>query len=71
VRLTLSALTFFGLTVALFQDLPAQTRTQASSSFEVVRTPNDNPNSELFAASTQPRRCNGMEQTGSLWQLPT
>jgi hypothetical protein len=51
VRLTLSALTFFGLTVALFQDLPAQAQTQASSSFEVVTTPNDNPNSELFAAS--------------------
>jgi hypothetical protein len=57
VRLTLSALTFFGLTVALFQDLPVQTQTQASaasaasSSFEVAATPNDNPNSELFAAS--------------------
>jgi hypothetical protein len=51
VRLTLSALTFFGLTVALFQDLPAQAQAQASSSFEVVATPNDNPNSELLAAS--------------------
>jgi hypothetical protein len=51
VRLTLSALTFFGLSVALFQDLPARGQTEASSTFEVVRTPNENPNSELFAAS--------------------
>src|SRR6202007_814526 len=39
----------FGLCVALFQDLPAQGPTQASSSFEVVATPNENPNSGLFA----------------------
>ena len=51
MRLTLSALTLFGLTVALFQDLPAQGQTQARSTFEVVATPNENPNSELFAAS--------------------
>jgi len=51
VRLTLSAVMFFGLSVALFQDLPAHGQTQASSSFEVVATPNGNPNSELFAAS--------------------
>jgi hypothetical protein len=51
VRLALSAVMFFGLSVALFQDLPAQGQTQAISSFEVVATPNDNPNSELFAAS--------------------
>jgi hypothetical protein len=51
VRLTRSALTFFGLTVALFQDLPAGGQTEASSTFEVVGTPNENPNSELFAAS--------------------
>jgi hypothetical protein len=51
VRLTFKALTLFGLTVALFQNLPAQTQTQTRSSFEVVATPNDNPNSELFAAS--------------------
>jgi hypothetical protein len=51
VRLTLSAVTFFGLCVALFQDLPAQGQTLSGSSFEVVATPNDNPNSELFAAS--------------------
>jgi len=51
VRLTLSAVTFFGLSFVLFQDFPAQAQTQASSSFEVVATPSDNPNSELFAAS--------------------
>jgi hypothetical protein len=51
VRLTLSAVTFFGLSVALLQDLPAQGQTQASSTFEVVPTPNENLNSELFAAS--------------------
>jgi len=51
VRLTHSALTLFGLTVALLQDLPAQGQTEASSTLEVVATPNDNPNSELFAAS--------------------
>jgi hypothetical protein len=51
VRLTFSAITFFGLSFVLFQDFPAQAQTQASSSFEVVATPNDNPNSELFAAS--------------------
>jgi hypothetical protein len=39
------------LSVALFQDVPAQGQAQASSTFEVVRTPNENPNSELFAAS--------------------
>jgi len=51
VRLTLSAITFFGLSVALFQDSPAQGQTATGSTFEVVRTPNENPNSELFAAS--------------------
>ena len=51
MRLTFSAITFFGLSVGLFQDVPAQAQTQASSTFEVVRTPNENPNSELFAAS--------------------
>ena len=51
MRLTLSAVMVFGLSVALFQDLPAHGQTQASSSFEVVATPNGNPNSELFAAS--------------------
>ncbi|HSY90163.1 MAG TPA: hypothetical protein VK812_02265 [Candidatus Binatus sp.] len=51
MRLTLSAITFFGLSVALFQDSPAQGQTATGSTFEVVRTPNENPNSELFAAS--------------------
>ena len=51
MRLTLSAVAFFGLSVALFQDLPAQGQTQASSTFEVVATPSENPKSELFAAS--------------------
>jgi hypothetical protein len=51
VRLTLSVVTFFGLSVALFQDCPAQAQMQASSTFEVIATPNENPNSELFAAS--------------------
>jgi len=51
VKLTFGTVMLFGLTVALFQDLPAQAQTQASSTFEVVPTPNENLNSELFAAS--------------------
>jgi hypothetical protein len=51
VKLKFSAVMFFGLSVALFQDLPAQGQTQASSTFAVVPTPNENHNSELFAAS--------------------
>jgi hypothetical protein len=51
VKLKFSAAMFCGLNVALFQDLPAQGQTQASSTFEVVPTPNENFNSELFAAS--------------------
>ena len=51
MRLTLSAVTLFGLSVAFFQDLPVQGQMQATPSFEVVATPNNNPNSELFAAS--------------------
>jgi hypothetical protein len=51
VKLKFSAVMFFGLSVALIQDLPAQGQTQASSTFEVVLTPNENLNSELFAAS--------------------
>jgi hypothetical protein len=39
------------LSIALFQDLPAQGQTQASSTFEVVPTPNENLDSELLAAS--------------------
>jgi hypothetical protein len=51
VRLTLRAVTFVGLSVALLQGLPAQGQTQAGSTFGVVPTPNENFNSELFAAS--------------------
>jgi hypothetical protein len=41
----------FGLTVALFQSSCAQGQTEAGSAFQVVPTPNQNFNSELFAAS--------------------
>src|SRR6202140_5747664 len=41
----------FGLTVGLFRDSPAQGQMEAGSSFQVVPTPNENVNSELFAAS--------------------
>jgi hypothetical protein len=51
VKLTYGAVMLFGLILALFQDLPAQGQTQASSTFEVVPTPNQNLNSELLAAS--------------------
>ena len=51
MRLTLSAVTFFGLSVALFQNSPAQGQTATGSILQVVATPNENPNSELFAAS--------------------
>ena len=51
MRLTLRALAFFGLTVALFQDSPAQGQTTTGSILQVVPTPNENSNSELLAAS--------------------
>jgi hypothetical protein len=51
VKLKCSAVVFFGLTVALFQGFPAQGQTEAGSTFQVVPTPNENFNSELFAAS--------------------
>jgi len=51
VKLTFGAVVFFGLTVALFPDSPAQGQTGAGSLFRVVRTPNENFNSELFAVS--------------------
>jgi hypothetical protein len=51
VRLMLRVVTFFGLSVALFQNLPAQGQMPISSPFQVVPTPNQNLNSELFAAS--------------------
>jgi hypothetical protein len=51
VKLKCSAVVFFGLTVALFQGSPAQGQTEAGSTFQVVPTPNENFDSELFAAS--------------------
>jgi len=51
VKLTFSAVMLFGLTVALFQGLPAQGQTETGSTFQVIPTPNENSNSELFAAS--------------------
>jgi hypothetical protein len=51
VKLTVGAVMLFGLTVALFQDSPAQGQTGAGSIFQVVPTPNENFNSELFAVS--------------------
>jgi hypothetical protein len=51
VKLILGAVMLFGLTVALFQSSYAQGQTEAGSGFQVVPTPNENLNSELFAAS--------------------
>ena len=51
MRLTLSAVMFFGLSSILFQASPAQGQTQTSSILQVVPTPNQNSNSELLAAS--------------------
>src|SRR6202043_1313110 len=51
MRFTLSAVAFFGLTVAFFQGPPAQGQTGGGSILQVVSTPNENFNSELFAAS--------------------
>jgi hypothetical protein len=51
VKLILGAVMLFGLTVALFQSSYAQGQTEAGSAFQVVPTPNENLNSELFAAS--------------------
>src|ERR1700731_5485251 len=42
---------FFGLSVGLFQDAPAQGQRETGSTFQVVPTPNENFNSDLFAAS--------------------
>jgi hypothetical protein len=50
VRLALSAITFFGMGIALFQDLPAQGQ-QTGPILQVVPTPNENSNSEILAAS--------------------
>jgi len=51
VKRTFGAAILLGLTVAFIQNSPAQGQTQASSTFQVVPTPNENFNSELFAAS--------------------
>ncbi len=51
MKRTLGAAMLLGLTIALFQDSPAQGQTEAGSTFQVVPTPNENFNSELFAAS--------------------
>src|ERR1700685_2447891 len=48
---TFSALMLFAMTVALFRGSPAQGHAGAGSIFQVVPTPNENFNSELFAAS--------------------
>src|SRR6202166_4794398 len=41
----------FGLTIVLFQNSQAQAQTEAGLAFQVISTPNQNFNSELFAAS--------------------
>lgn len=52
MKLTLSALMFLGLSVAMLQGTPANAQTGAGSIFQVVPTPNGNKfNSSLFAAS--------------------
>jgi hypothetical protein len=51
VRLTFGTVMLFGLTIAFFQDPPAQGQTEVGPVFQVVPTPNENLNSELFAAS--------------------
>ena len=51
MKLTFSAVMLFGLTVTLFQGSPAHGQMGPGSMFQVVPTPNENCNSELFAAS--------------------
>ena len=51
MKFTFSAMMFFGLAVALFQGAPVHAQTGAASIFKVVHTPNENFNSDLFAAS--------------------
>ena len=51
MKLTFSAVICFGLAVAIFQVAPANAQTAAASIFKVVTTPNENFNSDLFAAS--------------------
>ena len=51
MKSTFSALMLFALTVVLFRGSPAYGQAGAGSIFQVVPTPNENFNSELFAAS--------------------
>ena len=51
MKVKFSAVMFFGLSVGLFQDAPALGQRETGSTFQVVPTPNENMNSELFAAS--------------------
>ena len=51
MKFTFTALMLFGLTVALFRGLPGQGLVGAGSIFQVASTPNENSNTELFAAS--------------------
>jgi len=51
VKLTFSAAILFGLAVAMFHATPALSQTKPGSIFKVVPTPNENFNSDLFAAS--------------------
>src|SRR3984893_19519505 len=51
MKLKFGAVVLFGLTVSLFQKSQAQGQTEPGSSFQVVHTPNENFNSDLFAAS--------------------
>src|SRR6202051_2486893 len=51
MKMTVRAAMLLGLTVALFQDSLAYGQTAVAPTFEVVATPNENPHSDLFAAS--------------------
>src|ERR1700733_14493629 len=52
VKLTFSAMIFFGLAFAVFQGAPAHAQTRTPGSiFKVVPTPNENTNNNLLAAS--------------------
>ena len=51
MKLKFSAVMFFGLSVGLFQDAPAQGQRETGSTFQVVPTPNENLNSELFCGT--------------------
>jgi hypothetical protein len=51
VKLTFSAAILLGLAVAISQATPALSQTKPGSIFKVVPTPNENFNSDLFAAS--------------------